>query len=174
MESEILELKRLITQLRREDRNLRVYGADGHEYQIGPTLSEAQLSDFEQQHKITLPQDYRLYLQRVGNGGNGDPAKIQKNPWFHAGAGPFNGIYPLHDELISKNAHLPFPFRSDAELTDEQYEEWDVENDVHIPGLIEIASQGCAGTVRLVVNGDGHGEVWSEWEGALNLINSTF
>ena len=69
MESEILELKRLIEQLRHEDPgDLRVFGADGHEYRLGPTLSEETLRDFERRHKIALPEDYRLYLKLIGNG----------------------------------------------------------------------------------------------------------
>ena len=172
---EILELKLLVGRLRAADRDLRVYGANGHKYRTGPTLSDAKISEFEQRHRIKLPEDYRLWLQLVGSGCGGDAAKVQKNPWFYAGLGPFNGIYPLHDDLMSKNAHLQFPFTESTELTDAQYREWEDElEDTQVPGLLEIASQGCAGTVQLVVNGSNHGSVWSRWDEHFDLINPSF
>lgn len=55
---------------------------------MNPTLSEEEIQSFERKHGITLPIEYRLFLQLVGNGGYG----------------PYYGLLPLHDEIecISK------------------------------------------------------------------------
>ena len=36
--------------------------------QMGPVLSEEQISAFEQKHQITLPEGYRRFLLEVGDG----------------------------------------------------------------------------------------------------------
>lgn len=38
---------------------------------LQPTLSEEDIQEFEVKHNVTLPNDYRLFLQHVGNGGRG-------------------------------------------------------------------------------------------------------
>jgi hypothetical protein len=40
---------------------------------MNPCLKEAEISAFEKRYHIELPQDYRLFLMEVGNGGKGPP-----------------------------------------------------------------------------------------------------
>ncbi|MGO1055874.1 SMI1/KNR4 family protein [Crossiella sp. CA198] len=60
------------------------------DYALHPVLSEAAVADFEAQHGITLPEDYRTFLLQVGNGG----------------AGPDYGVYPLADTEPSSTGTL--------------------------------------------------------------------
>ena len=50
---------------------------------LNPTLSEEEIRSFENKHGISLPIEYRLFLQLVGNGGGG----------------PYYGLLPLHDDI---------------------------------------------------------------------------
>lgn len=68
-----------LDQLRRSDAGLSVFGASAHRYHLNPPLTEAELVAFERKHQVTLPQDYRDFLQFCGNGG----------------AGPHYGVFPL-------------------------------------------------------------------------------
>jgi uncharacterized protein (TIGR02996 family) len=44
-------------------------GAGGHSYAPGPCRSEAEIRAWEAEHGVTLPEDYRLFLREVGDGG---------------------------------------------------------------------------------------------------------
>jgi hypothetical protein len=75
-------LERLVqglARLRVLDPDLQQLGALEHEYKLHPPLSEQALAAFEQEHRLTLPNEYRRFLAQVGNGG----------------AGPYYGLVPL-------------------------------------------------------------------------------
>ena len=72
-------LVRKLAALRALDPELQRFGALEHEYELNPPLSETALAEFEREHRLTLPADYRLFLAEVGNGG----------------AGPYYGLVPL-------------------------------------------------------------------------------
>jgi len=93
LEREIRDLAALMGRLREADTDFRVFGADNHRYQIGPTLSEQQLQEFEAKHKILLPEDYRLYLKLIGNGSGRSLPPEPNASWMVAGAGPDYGLY---------------------------------------------------------------------------------
>jgi hypothetical protein len=44
------------------------FGAEVHEFRMNPPLSEQDLLAFEAEHGILLPEDYRAFLQCIGNG----------------------------------------------------------------------------------------------------------
>src|SRR4051794_1827337 len=81
-----------IERLRREDQDLRIFGANGHRYRFEPPVPSAQLEAFEKRWSITLPADYREFLLEVGNGGAGPFYGIFRlGEWEGAGAGePFD------------------------------------------------------------------------------------
>lgn len=160
LEAEIFAVKSLIDDLRAADTEFRVFGADGHEYRVGPKLPAAEIQAFEQQHRITLPSDYRLYLELVGNG-NGDPYKEQTGPWARGGAGPSYGLYPLAETVGGPRISQPFPFTERVDIPYEPpHDEWDKD----IPGALEICTMGCASHTHLVVAGPAYGTIWEGWE----------
>ena len=156
-------LKQDIEMLKRKDRHLRIFGAASHNYKLNPTLSESHLLTFEEKHKITLPDDYRLFLKEVGNGG----------------VGPYYGMFPLEnfyqsrfydgsDENCIGNDFLqtPFPYSKnnpfvenemDDDLTDEVYAQEFIKN---LNGTITLAHQGCGYFDMLIVSGEDKGKVW--------------
>ena len=185
LETEIREVDALIDELRRADTGFHVFGADSHRYRIGSTLSEAQIAAFEAQHEIRLPEDYRLYLQLVGDGG-GLPTKEDTRlaleflneglspedaAYLHslkpsgggprgvAGAGPDYGLAPLQ-KTTDYWKQSEFPFVGDMPLP---FDEWlflDDEDDL-IPGALELSEQGCGGSTFLIVKGQAHGTIWN-------------
>lgn len=57
--------------LRMEDPSWWVFGAVNHHYRLGNKLTGLEISALEATYKISLPEEYRLFLQMVGNGGAG-------------------------------------------------------------------------------------------------------
>lgn len=160
MESEILAVKELIEKLRDTDTKFRVFAADSHRYHIGPKLSATEVLDFEKNHNITLPEDYRLYLDLVGNG-SGRPPRPHPytSGWVRviAGAGPGYGIYPLSKTVNGDRVSQPFPFEEKVDVPYEPpYDTWE-EN---IPGALEVCTSGWLTHTHLIVNGPKYGTIW--------------
>lgn len=157
----------------------RVFGAIGHNYVLNPPLDKSILNAFEQQHGISLPDDYRQFLTQIGNGG----------------AGPAYGLFPFgHDDvgrwedtMLLGDVGQPFAYSEPWNLSDEfwksepridegmspededrLWEEWDRrENEAYwnpalMNGAIPICHIGCALRQWLVVHGPQHGYVWDD------------
>jgi hypothetical protein len=139
--NDIPGLGELVQRLRAVDRGFRVFGSEQHKYRLGRTLSEAQLSAFESAHSVKLPEAYRCFLARVGNGG----------------AGPFYGLEPLG--TFGRDLSRPFPFtQATDELAEEELERLGDRDEY--PGVLEFCHQGCAIYSYLVVNGPTYGMIW--------------
>jgi hypothetical protein len=137
----VADLGALLNRLRAADARRRVFGSEKHGYRLGPVLSEAELASFESAHSVRLPEDYRYFLAKVGNGG----------------AGPFYGLEPLH--TFGRDLFRPFPFtQATDQLTEDELERLP-DRDVY-PGVLEFCHQGCAIYSYLVVNGPTYGAIW--------------
>jgi hypothetical protein len=140
-----------------------VYEVSGHDdaFDLRPTISEAELSELEAQHGITLPDDYRRFLLEIGNGG----------------PGPYTRMDSI-DSVLSYARHsegdptAPFPHSSPwlprylfgDEASDDGT--WYAEH--HTNGTLLISSYGCTLNVVLILNGPERGNVWIEDLGADN------
>ena len=62
-----------------------IFGKEGHNFLLNPTLDEAAVTGFEAKHRIQLPADYRLFITKIGNGG----------------AGPYYGVFRLGEMDLS-------------------------------------------------------------------------
>lgn len=62
----------------------------GHEYTLNEPLLMEEVVRFEEQWRITLPDDYKLFVTTVGNGG----------------MGPYYGLLPLELNLHNQENHL--------------------------------------------------------------------
>lgn len=170
LEREILEIKALIDELRALDIYFHVFGASSHRYDIGPTLSQAEISEFERKYHIALPEDFRLYLQLVGNGSGRTPPEYPYNGHcYTGGAGPDYGLISLEDmgkSLVSGefplNSKLPLPHYGWHDLWTGPDSD---DSATIIPGILTLNSQGCSGQTHLVVKGEDHGTIWEsrEW-----------
>jgi uncharacterized protein (TIGR02996 family) len=115
-----------------------------------PTLSEAELFAFEAEYRVTLPEDYRLFLREVGNGG----------------LGPGRGLLRLADAIDlspSRDLDKPFPFsvRQYREDPDRFYLERGSEEVQPWPGVLYLSDpDDIYGYAYLVITGEDRGMVW--------------
>lgn len=131
-----------------------------HGYRLNPTLSTADIVDFERRYGVALPEEYRHFVLNVGNGG----------------AGPHFGVYrlgmddnkPMRDSVLTNLAKW-FLHQSDWNgpfdegHTVFEHSEYDAEkyfSDDVMQGAMPICTQGCAMNYWLVVSGPGKGQMW--------------
>jgi hypothetical protein len=156
--------------------NVSVFGSDNHRFRLNPPLRLSEIEEFERQHSIQLPEDYRSFLHLVGRGG----------------AGPYYGLFDFHQmdgirdpqmpwragNGFVGNLHLPFPHTDDwndlteepdEKLMDEDGDEYDRLLDLFekkywgpLDGAIPICHRGCALRQWLVVSGPEAGNIWDD------------
>lgn len=171
---------RLLNELDRRDPRRRVFGSIGHLYRLNAPLPVSTIEAFERGHGIIFPDDYRMFLTEIGNGG----------------AGPYYGVLPFGRDDDERNweggglvgdLSKPFPHADSwnlpesfweqepdwppdtpAEERDRMIEAWDRELEARywhpaiMDGAIPICHVGCAIRQWLVVNGDQRGFVWHD------------
>lgn len=127
-------------------------------------ISPNEISSFEQEYKISLPKEYKLFLLNIGNGG----------------IGPDYGLLSLQDSIWdtklknSSKIKITSPFL----YTDSWNENWIADLDwdngerpddaklneymdvKHISGCLQIGHIGHGCTYLLVVNGQEYGNIW--------------
>lgn len=131
----------------------------GLRFETGPELTEAALLSIEHEYGIRLPNEYRDFLKRFGDGD----------------IGPGNEFVPL-SKGVSANARRPFPLESPFQgnlppeanklsETDrwEAYGLW-LKEWQSIPkdhGALRICEYGCNIVAVLILNGSYSGKVWT-------------
>ena len=192
--SRLSTIQKKLYQLIETDKDFKVFGSNepwnGHHYILNPALSDEDLAGFEKYMNVTLPDEYRSFLNKIADGG----------------AGPFYGLYSLNEGVeklgIAEDAprqdyvahFVKFPItREESTRYVDKLLKSDKERKVYfdrddypeytpalgsyttncIPGVIYLSEYGCGGYYVLVVEGDCYGEVWYTQEGHLApLINS--
>ncbi len=134
-----------------DDRRM-IFGARvrgfGHDYKILPTIPERDLIAFERRTGLSLPLEFRTYLEAFGAGG----------------AGPEYGIYDFRDEGFHMDLSVPFPRSEDVWYPDDPESDSTEDDPVwQLPGLAYICDHGCATYSLIELNGPDPGRVWTEW-----------
>ena len=111
---------------------------------MGACLSEEAIAAFEACHKVQLPQAYRLFLQKVGNGCE------------HV----FNELESCPCQELAKPFMLDTFWLCEDDDREEELIEADMENKVY-RGNIELADKGCGMSYHLIITGKCRGEVWN-------------
>ena len=150
-----------------------MFGEDSHGYELGTPLLKEDISAFEMEHGIRLPDDYRQFLTRVGNGG----------------AGPYYGLFRFGDmddgfdhgswgDFVG-DLSSPFPHTNpwndltgkpdnqaamDSGEYDALLEAFDQRyyNSRQVDGAIPICHLGCALRHWLVISGHEAGNIWCD------------
>jgi hypothetical protein len=149
MPDAIDELDALLRELRDLDPHRRVFGSRphggwGHDYRFNPCLSETDITTFETQYSLVLPEEYRQFLLRLGNGG----------------AGPNYGIKPLREATAYCDLSIPFPWTAEKRFElhlDPEAELWN-----SWPGILNFSECGCGYFDFLIVRGEQIGQIWTD------------
>lgn len=84
LEERLQQIKTNWQSMKEKDPGFTAPGAVFHKYHLDrEPVARQSIEHFENNNGFKLPEEYREYLIRVSNGG----------------AGPFHGMYPLHDAL---------------------------------------------------------------------------
>lgn len=166
-------LKEKVSLLKIMDKDLTLYGSKNHKYEFNPTLSEKEIETFEQRYQIRLPEDYRIFLMRVGNGGAGPRDGLLPleetvefcNPqtpckwgsWCHSSSSPgFREIEAIIDDRIPQD-----------KLTAEEIQ--DIEQHEQRNGSLRLYGKRPSDrffdlyfSEYLIVNGEAYGKMWSD------------
>lgn len=178
------EIHERLNRLRRRDRKHRVFGSAAHDFRLNRPIDVRTIASFEQHHGIALPEDYRLFITEIGNGGAG-PAyglfpfgrhddSVGLCPWDGSDlVGDFGSPFP-HSEAwnLEKSFWDDVPQIPDGMPLEEEtrlWDEWDRIDREHywnpalVNGAIPICHLGCALRQWLIVNGDQRGYVWNDF-----------
>lgn len=168
---EIEDMKALLRRMQIEDPAFRVFGARQHHYLLGPTLTEPELLAFEQQHRVRLPSDYRVFLAEAGNGGLGPDSALFMGK---SGAGPLYGLLTLGDAAEDCTLSQPFPFTEATEALPEEVVWAEMDSDLFpgVLGALALCHGGSGLVYYLVVNGPAYGTIWQGRENFYPIAES--
>lgn len=117
--------------------------------EIGATLSEEEISRFEKQCHIRLPEAYRLFLQEVGDGCDDMLDGFQLNRLSDIEKRNLSSPFLLEEEWIWEADDRPQSVINE-EMETKVYQ-----------GELELIDTGCCTSYNLIVTGKCRGEVWS-------------
>jgi SMI1 / KNR4 family (SUKH-1) len=157
----------------REAAFYRPIGPDYNKFELNPCLSPDEVQDFEIQHKVSLPDDYKQFLLELGNGGAGPYyglAKLQNSHPKHMIALPWTQEYWDNQPFDSLSKDFPYTGNreQDVIIADSFYDDNGDDkgsSDDNYSGMLVISHQGCTCWNLLVINGQFKGAIW-EYEGS--------
>jgi hypothetical protein len=120
---------------------------------MNPCVNEEVIEAFEQRHRIRLPQEYRLFLKEVGNGGKGPP---------YYGLLPLGEVPRDYDRLFAdvlKHLHKPFPLTTYWVWEGEPEAKPELHEAINHGNLV-LGTDGCAMYWLLIVTGPERGQIW--------------
>ena len=197
MKEQLHRIQQKLAEAKAADKDLEVFGASSHKYHLNPPVSEAEVLAFEKKYGVSLPEDYRAFVQTIGD------AKAQK---LDTMAGPYYGLYAFGTQVNDlvydqTETYLKAPCALSPDMTkeewealsspllmndeeDEGFENYEQEEDETqteedytqqcgkvFGGLLPLGSQGCAYYHALVLTGPYAGRVVNvNWD----LIQPTF
>ena len=182
MKEQLQRIQQKLAQAKAADKDLEVFGASSHKYHLNPPVSEAEVLAFEEKYGVSLPEDYRDFVQTIGD------ANAQK---LETMAGPYYGLSAFGtqvDDLLYEGSeiYLKAPCALSPDMTQEEweklsapleledFEDEDDEKDGYVievednyieecgkvfGGLLPLGSQGCAYYHALMLNGKYAGRV---------------
>ena len=199
-QEQLHRIQQKLAQAKAADKDLEVFGASSHKYHLNPPISEAEVLAFEEKYGVSLPEDYRAFVQTIGD------ANAQK---LDTMAGPYYGLYAFGTQVndlvyAQTETYLKAPCALSPDMTQEEWEalssplSTDEEEDEDFDdfeedeeevgtteteeeysrqcgkvfgGLLPLGSQGCAYYHALVLTGPYAGRVVNvNWD----LLQPTF
>ena len=180
MKEQLQRIQQKLAQAKAADKDLEVFGASSHKYHLNPPVTEAEVLAFEKKYGVSLPEDYRAFVQTIGD------ANAQK---LETMAGPYYGLSAFGtqvDDLLYEGSeiYLKAPCALSPDMTQEEWEDLsdplltdeeeedeeegyviEVEDNYFAErakvfgGLLPLGSQGCTYYHALVLNGKYAGRI---------------
>ncbi len=139
------ELREWLLKAREADKDFRYFGAKDHQYRWNPPALQSEVEALEQRIGTTLPEEYREFLLKAGDGGAGPYYGLfsvaQVNGWLDW------EVEPEREPWLYPGMEVPDP------------EEWPDCGGNAYRGSIPIASQGDSYFIHLMVAGPHRGRV---------------
>ena len=124
---------------------------DGHP--LGPPLGEEAVVAFERRHGVTLPDPYRGFVARVGNG-------CPDGPPHYGLVGLGEPSHPAGGlELRRDSLSRPFPLQ-DAWVWEDDPDPDEGRLQAVLDGCLPLGTDGCGMEWVLIVTGPQRGHVW--------------
>lgn len=123
---------------------------------FNPVASAGKTEKFETENRITLPVDYKLFIQHIGDGGDGPPEYGIKpigtdaGWWFDAQRKAW---------LTFENIRKPFPFSEQWIWEGDEAENTELQGRI-FDGNIYLGTDGCGMDWTLIISGEQRGFVW--------------
>ena len=117
-QEQLHRIQQKLSQAKAADKDLEVFGAETHEYHLNPPVSEAEVLAFEKKYGVSLPEDYRAFVQTIGD------AKAQN---LDTMAGPYYGLYAFGTQVNDlvydqTETYLKAPCALSPDMTKEEWE----------------------------------------------------
>ncbi len=150
-EERLQRIRRRLGELQCSGRFMQDFGVREHEFKLAAPLSDEEVSSFERRCELALPEDFRLFVTKLGAGG----------------AGPYYGILPMSRwNEIGQTLCRPCP------LTPELLEDPSWTDQMRLgpqehpyQGLLTVSDCGCGYYCTLVVCGPARGRICYVYEG---------
>ncbi len=171
MDNNVEKLKNKLFKLIDLDKSFEVFGSESHKYKLNPCLSEAEIQEFESSFQVTLPDEFRNFLLKIGNGV----------------AGPGYGFLGLNIDNLMELKSSTSDFFAQSFCLQDEWNDLDLLKETNgsqasayfdqkfIQGSIAIAEYGCGIQARLVITGAERGNIWIDDrtnEGGIYPLNS--
>jgi hypothetical protein len=166
-------LIRDLERVRSNGSSFGMFGEDSHGYVMHAPLLEEDVAAFESEHGVRLPDDYRQFLTRVGNGGAGPYYGLFRlgkmddgfdyGPWGDF-VGRLSSPFPHTNACNDLSGKPDDQAAMDSDEYDALIEAFDQKyyNSRQVDGAIPICHLGCALRQWLVISGPEAGNVWCD------------
>lgn len=166
----MIELLRERTyELARLDPDCKLFGASAHRYRFNPPYPEAELAQLERAWGFRLPEDYREFITKIGNGGAGPSYGVI--PFRGKDSEDFTKYEQLGTAFAYSDAYNPTHLLDgDADEDDDSDEADDARarafdsycDAFDDRGALYVCHHGCAIRSLLIVSGACRSQIWGE------------
>jgi len=161
---QIVRIKEKFAQAKEIDREFKVFGASYHQYRLGRTATQKEVSDFEERYSVELPECYKAFITEFCGISAIEPTEDRNSfipaPFygffsFNHLFDAFEGVYD-YQKYLQKEAYISPCMRWWSEWNGFENEDMDE----FLYGLLPIGQEDIEGYyVYLILNGKYKGRV---------------
>ena len=155
----------LLQAAKNADKDLKVFGASSHKYQLNPVTTLDKVQEFEKKYGLKLPEAYVKFLTEIGNGGAGpdyglyslEKVEAYNSEWLNQN----DSKQAFIDENMTPEMWKKVMDECEDEDDDDKYDE--ILSQIYT-GILIIGTQGCTFDTMLMCKGSEYGKiVYIDW-----------